>query len=874
MAITNETINLMRQARLKAADGLRYSDLTHDEKSAIADIHRTLGILGEEGRQALGAPNYDVRLTSGFNANSGIRGYVPKDLWFAIYARENLKQLAANPQVFMIVSESGLEYGFAASTHPSGFSDKSIKQQVREAAPKIYSLLPSSSSDEVVSLSRKLIAAGGWHFQKKTRSDLAESFSSFADWLDYLHTEEGAKDAGGSISRHIPADEVSNYDLSAEVLRLTGLFGPLMAQTRFSNFNQLGLSAKNYWMVGSSFGRQEDQTERFLTKGLWEISNPSEEDKQQVLAMKPGDPIAIKAAFVQKHNLPFDSNNKSVSVMRVKARGKIKHNPGSGESVAVEWDKSFTERDWYFYTFRGTIWQLEAEHQMAQKLINFVFSDEVQDYEWFLNNPYWRDKYETAKGDDTRKSVWIEKTIVKGRLDREQGENALGQALWSPQTSKSGGDIYANMRTVQPGDIVLHLTDNKGFTGISIADQAADDTFEGVKATDWFGPCYRVKLRDYSELSPPLMREELLKAEPYATELKELVESGAKGLFYNTKLELNQGAYLTEATPTLVSIINRAYLEAAGKPLPHIGSAGETELGDSATAEPYSIEDALKTLFLDKQEIEEILLLWKAKKNIILQGPPGVGKSFAAQKLAYALMEEADRDRVGFVQFHQSYSYEDFVEGFRPTETGFELKAGKFVQFCRRAEADPENRYVFVIDEINRGNLSKILGELMLLIEGDKRGANWSMPLASGKVTFHVPSNVYIIGLMNTADRSLAVVDYALRRRFAFIDLEPKIASSKFASHLAANSIEDPVRSLLVQRIAALNEEIENDTVNLGPGFSIGHSFFCAEPLASETSSSWFMRVVKTEISPLLREYWFDTPQRAQDWEARLLEGL
>lgn len=590
--------------------------------------------------------------------------------------------------------------------------------------------------------------------------------------------------------------------------------------------------------------------------------------------MQPGDRIAIKATFVQKHGLPFNNNGNPVSVLRLKARGTITSNPGDGQCVHVNWDTGFTPRDWYFFTYRATIWQLEAEREEARRLIRFVWEDELQDYAWFLNEPYWRAKYEPIEDDDNGQSVWIEKTIVKGRQDREHGDHALGKALWSPQKSKNGGDIYAKMRAVKPGDIVLHLTDNEGFTGISVAAEAVDDTFAGIAGTDWYGDCYRIALQDYAELTPPLLRDHLLKTEPYAAELKELIDSGVKGLFYNTKLDLNQGAYLTEATPTLVSILNRAYLEAAGKPLPLIGKDEASEPEASASAEPYSIEDALETLFLDKQEIEEILLLWKAKKNIVLQGPPGVGKSFAAEKLAFALMEEAERDRVGFVQFHQSYSYEDFVEGFRPTEKGFELKAGKFVQFCRRAEADPDNRYVFVIDEINRGNLSKILGELMLLIEGDKRGPNWAMPLASGKVAFHVPPNVYLMGLMNTADRSLAVVDYALRRRFAFIDLKSKIRSSKFATHLVSNGVGQAIAAALVERVSALNEEIVIDTLNLGPGFAIGHSFFCGKSLASETDASWFSRVVRTEIAPLLREYWFDTPQRAQEWEARLLEGL
>ncbi|MEO6717093.1 MAG: AAA family ATPase [Novosphingobium sp.] len=463
---------------------------------------------------------------------------------------------------------------------------------------------------------------------------------------------------------------------------------------------------------------------------------------------------------------------------------------------------------------------------------------------------------------------------MRGREDREAGEHALGRALWSPQKSKSGGDIYANMRAVKPGDVVLHLTDNIAFTGISVAAEFANDRFRGIDGTDWQGDCFRITLKEFENLNPPLDRDKLFKTEPYATELKELIDGGAKGLFFNSKLDLNQGAYLTEATPTLVSILNRAYQDAAGKPLPMIGREEISEPEASADAEPYSIEDALKTLFLDKQEIEDILLLWTAKKNIVLQGPPGVGKSFAAEKLAFALMEEAERNRVGFVQFHQSYSYEDFVEGFRPTDKGFELKAGKFVQFCRKAEADPNNRYVFVIDEINRGNLSKILGELMLLIESDKRGPNWAMPVASGNVNFHVPPNVYIMGLMNTADRSLAVVDYALRRRFAFIDLKPKISSAKFAAFLAANGIGIDLSSALIGRVAVLNQEIVRDTLNLGPGFAVGHSFFCGKPLASETDTAWYRRIVKTEIAPLLREYWFDTPQRADEWEERLLEGL
>jgi 5-methylcytosine-specific restriction endonuclease McrBC GTP-binding regulatory subunit McrB len=277
---------------------------------------------------------------------------------------------------------------------------------------------------------------------------------------------------------------------------------------------------------------------------------------------------------------------------------------------------------------------------------------------------------------------------------------------------------------------------------------------------------------------------------------------------------------------------------------------------------------------LERQEVEDILTLWEVKKNIILQGPPGVGKSFAAHKLAFALMGEEDRARLGFVQFHQSYSYEDFVEGFRPTETGFELRPGKFVEFCRRAEADPQRVYAFIIDEINRGNLSKILGELMVLIESDKLDAKWEMPLASGRLPFHVPANVQIMGLMNTADRSLAVVDYALRRRFAFVELKPKLDSPKFRAHLERTGVASIVVDSLISRIGTLNEDIVSDGPNLGPGFAIGHSFFCTGPTDSEDGPGWYNRIIRTEIAPLLREYWFDAPDKVRSWEDQLLMPL
>ena len=291
---------------------------------------------------------------------------------------------------------------------------------------------------------------------------------------------------------------------------------------------------------------------------------------------------------------------------------------------------------------------------------------------------------------------------------------------------------------------------------------------------------------------------------------------------------------------------------------------------------PYLIEDALEKVFLEKDQFERILSIWRTKKNLLLQGAPGVGKSFVARHLAYALMGRRDDLRVESIQFHQAYSYEDFIQGFKPTEAGgFELKDGVFHRFCRRAAVDLSRPYVFIIDEINRGNLSKIFGELMLLIEADKRSAEWGTHLAyarDGDPRFHVPENVFIIGMMNTADRSLSMVDYALRRRFSFITLEPAFSSNKFREFLKTRSVPSSVIDRICSGMDSLNRAIGEDNLNLGPGYRIGHSFFVpSSPVTAP--EDWYHQIIESEISPLLDEYWFDAPDKARTWTAKLLNA-
>ena len=287
----------------------------------------------------------------------------------------------------------------------------------------------------------------------------------------------------------------------------------------------------------------------------------------------------------------------------------------------------------------------------------------------------------------------------------------------------------------------------------------------------------------------------------------------------------------------------------------------------------FSKEDALQSLFLSEAEFDTIMAVLMRKKNVVLQGPPGVGKTFISKQLAFASMGFKDESRVECVQLHPSYAYEDFVQGIRPgVDGGFERMDGIFYKLCLRAKKDPIRNYFFILDEINRANLSNLLGELFMLLEADKRRVDYAIPLTYAQNSmekFYIPPNLHLIGTMNTADRSLAPIDFALRRRFAFIELTPQFGE-KFQAHLDFLGISKGLQEKITHRLSQVNAQIQAHPY-LGKGYEIGHSFFCHKN-PTEEEAQWYKLIIETEIGPLLGSYWPDEAEKVQNLIRFLLE--
>lgn len=719
---------------------------------------------------------------------------------------------------------------------------------------------------------------------------------------------------------------------------------------------------KNYWFVGASFGGTEDQTERFIKEGVWEVNSSRQADL--VKSIQPGEKIAIKSAYTRKNNLPFDNRGHTVSVMAIKAIGTVVENLGDGKTLKVEWDEGFEPREWYFFTSRNTVWRVAPETWARVNLIDFTFNGINQDIDKFRNDPFWHERFGDSAKEQSRFN-WTSfyeafaSQLLKYRDRREElvaGIHKISEKI--PVMSVLTDEYEEGVKGGPLKDIcpfTVFALFNRGITDENrqkVAQELADligvsesvpTSFDGIpvvnnQSTWFFGYSHKRQPDDISNLWE-VFAPAISYADPMdETDGEEITNNFAAtydkamqvhGVGWNLTMALYwirpwtfltlDGQSKTYINHKLNIPINTNgpnkrctaadYLEVMTKiesrfqedsypvhSFPELSFAAyqytpqetdeqsdeeEGSVANTAIPDNYSVEKIIDDgCFLEKTEIEKVLKRLRTKKNLILQGPPGTGKTWLAKRLAFALIGQKDDSKIRAVQFHPNLSYEDFIRGWRPSGAGkLELVDGPFMEIVKTAIANPDSKYVLVIEEINRGNPAQILGEMLTLLEADKRTPEEALELSytveKGERVY-IPSNLYVIGTMNIADRSLALVDLALRRRFAFIDLEPKLGKSWHDWVHTQNGVDSSLLIEIERRITALNNEIAADA-NLGPQFKVGHSYVTPAVGASITNDNakeWFCDVVDTEIGPLLDEYWFDNIEKSKQAQKRLIEGL
>lgn len=695
--------------------------------------------------------------------------------------------------------------------------------------------------------------------------------------------------------------------------------------------------AETYWFVGASYDRTNDQTPRFLADGIWE-NGYDDRYLDQVKSMRPGQRIAIKSTYTQKHNLPFDAKGQPVSVMAVKAIGTITENMQDGKRIKVDWERVDPPRIWCFYTNRLTVWRVESIDWCTEGLIDFTFKEKPQDIDRFRNAPYWKDRY----GDQSvpNQFAWTEfyeafarklleyrhnraplidglRTLAETQPlltyltnDENPAKNPIALDDICPFTLMGGfnrGKVTNKNRTTIAGQLAKMI-------GI---DNDPPTSFDGIPILNpqnswFFSYAYRRKADDIEKLWRAFEAAINLADDENGTTRNEFIEAyNAAILIRGTSWNLSQGFYW---------ILPWNYLTLDGQSRDYLESKLGVQILKHRQSAPCSAERYLELVEQLEGEFASnrfpvhdfpslSLAAWKfgsdadesptqqatisqtmaaqgggISKNVIYYGPPGTGKTYT---LMHLLKRDYEPQHYSFVTFHQSYGYEEFVEGLRPVLNGdaeageveYEIRPGAFKELCRKARQAPDQRFAMVIDEINRGNISKIFGELITLIEPDKRDPlDGSKPpieltLAYSGEKFSVPANVDIIGTMNTADRSLALLDTALRRRFDFVPLLPdtravKVNDEPHSAPLAGLVVSTDVGEIDVRRmLERINERIE---ALYDRDHCIGHAYF-THLWGTTDGAQRFGALAETfrnRVLPLLEEYFFE------DWrKIRLVLG-
>lgn len=667
---------------------------------------------------------------------------------------------------------------------------------------------------------------------------------------------------------------------------------------------------QQYYLVGSYWDETKpaDQTSRFIENGIWE-NGYNDKFLSEVKAVTVGSKIAIKAAFTRE---------KTKSVMAIKAIGTVLENKNDGKTLIVDWEESFHP---FEVDFSGGYWATIKEVTNQEHINAIFYNDSDNDITFEIV----KEKFDTKLFDEYvnfLKEIVSELNIKPNdqrvvysvrndRLNFTVGQRYCFNLFVSDKRGNFG--IISKTKLLENSEAFSGTSPQPYYTIFrelnwdiidksSILEAIKDELNRTNKSSylkynneDFENYLFGIELEDTStkrigsHFWKPLLQVLQTAGKPlHRSEVHKLV---VEKLSISPE-ELKQ-TKMVNGKPMII-IYNQ--IDWARETLKQMGLIKKPQKGESGIwgltekgmqiapsifdfmdseflpksfqkqtkAYPYNFDDDIDKPFISKAQFKQITSLLLRKKNIVLQGSPGVGKTFIARKIAYSIMGETNDSNIEVVQFHQSYSYEDFIQGFRPSDQGFVIKDGLFINFCNKALANPNQKFFLIIDEINRGNLSKIMGELMMLIEADKRNRSYSLKLTysqSDTDLFHVPENIYLIGTMNTADRSLALVDYALRRRFAFITLLPEYGE-QFKLFLIEKGLSETLTNHIAQSVDKVNALIKNDN-NLGEGFLIGHSYFCNYSKELD-EAIWWKEVVDFELKPLLEEIWFDEMKNSE----------